>query len=115
MKGISALGTFALTTAVIGLIIGLSLRSGNAQFGSSSETSVVHSPVFSISHGDTAHIFIVNHAADPTGPPATFTTVFLDGSGNPAKPPVTCRASAGQMCDMPISFNEGCAPNAKGG
>jgi hypothetical protein len=99
----SAFSTFALTTALIGLLIGISLRSGSAENSAPADPSVLHFPVFAIGGGAVAHIKVVNVSTDPTSPAVTFMVSAFDESGAQIKPATTCQIRAGQTCDVPFT------------
>jgi hypothetical protein len=114
MKGMSSFATFALTTAMIGLLIGLSLRSGNAQIGSSNPSPQTFLNPASLGHNDVAHVSIANVSNDPTSPAARFVTTFFNPDGAQLKA-ATCELRAQQSCFVPLDFSEcGGAPGGGG-
>lgn len=99
MKGMSAFSSFALTTAALGLVIGLALRSGNAQAGSvGSPTSAAYLPVVGLTKGEVARVHVVNLTKDPTTSAVRFMITFLDTMGAPLKPEEVCDVRAGEIC-----------------
>lgn len=103
MKGMSAFSSFALTTAVLGLVIGLALRSGSAQVGNvSSAASEAFLPVVGLTRGEVARVHVVNLTKDPTSSAVRFMITFLDTSGVPLKPEEVCDIRAGEICAVTL-------------
>ena len=112
MQGKSSFATFALTIAMLGLLIGLSLRSPNAQ-GSSSTTAQTYLPGASMGRDEIATVVVVNRTNDPTSPAASFGVGFFDPNGVQLKA-VTCVVAAGQSCLTPLTFPECVAASQAG-
>jgi hypothetical protein len=103
VKGMSAFSSFALTTAALGLVIGLALRSGNAQSANvGPAASEAFLPVVGLTKGEVARIHVVNLTKDPTTSPVRFLITFLDTKGVPLKPEEVCDARAGETCAVTL-------------
>ena len=103
MKGMSAFSSFALTTAALGLVIGLALRSGSAQVGNvDSAASEAFLPVVGLTKGEIARVHVVNLTKDPTSSAIRFMITFLDTRGVPLKPEEVCDIRAGEVCAVTL-------------
>jgi len=113
VKGMSAFATFALTTAVLGLMIGLALRSGYAQGvdGSTADASRAFLPVVGLTNGHSGLVHVVNLTSDPTSPSVRFTVTFLDANGAAVQPSQACDLRAGQTCTVALTSDQCGAPD----
>jgi hypothetical protein len=103
VKGMSAFSSFALTTAALGLVIGLALRSGSAQVGNvDSAGSEAFLPVVGLTKGEVARVHVVNLTKDPTSSAVRFMITFLDTRGVPLKPEEVCDVRAGEICSVTL-------------
>jgi hypothetical protein len=103
VRGMSAFSSFALTTAALGLVIGLALRSGNAQSANvGPAASEAFLPVVGLTKAEVARVHVVNLTKDPTASPVRFQITFLDTKGVPLEPEEVCDARAGETCAVTL-------------
>lgn len=106
MKGMSVFATFAVTIAVLGLMIGLALR-GSAQgfdpAAAASASSMAYLPVVGIIPGERVRVHVMNLSMDPTSPAVRFNVHFVNNQGTPLMPAVACDIRAGESCTVPFT------------
>src|SRR3982074_1389026 len=84
VKGMSAFSSFALTTAALGLVIGLALRTGNAQSANVGPAACEAClPVVGLANAEVARVHVVNLTKAPTASAVRFHITFLDARGVP--------------------------------
>ncbi len=110
MKGATAFSTFGVTAVVIGIVVGLGLRTGAQnldQIGMPTEANI---QVVGILRGETARLHVVNYSSNTTEPFHRFFMMFIDPRGVLIKPEEVCDVRPGEICSTNLRTVECALP-----
>src|SRR5215831_9378326 len=106
----TAVSTFAVTAAILVLIVAFSLRQGARADTPDNTTQIVYLPVAGLTHGDTGRVHVVNLTTDHSAAPLRFQIAFLDTRGVMLGPEHTCDVGAGDTCSASLPFDQCFSP-----